>query len=157
MQHQRTPTATRAAGVSASLLLGGVAVFHVALGLGAPWGANAYGGRAETRVGVLPPGYRITSLAAAPLLSLAAWVLLARVGVAGRGRVPRVVVDRATWALVVLLAVNTVGNLASRSTIERWGLGTVTAVAAALAWRVAHAAPQSMSTRESAFTRREAP
>lgn len=109
----------------------------VALAARAPWGANVYGGRVATPDGVLPPGYRVASLTAASTLSLAAWVLLARVGVVGPGRLPRAVIDKGPWAIGGYLAVNTVANLASTSAVERWGLGAVTALAAGLSWQVA--------------------
>lgn len=125
------------AAVGAALLLGGVATFQVALAAGVPWGANVYGGRAATPVGVLPSGYRIASLTAAPTLSLAAWVLLARAGVVSPGRMPRAVIDTGPWAIGGYLAINTVANVASTSAVERWGLGAVTALTAALAWQVA--------------------
>lgn len=138
-------SAARAAGVAAALLLG-VTAFQGALAAGAPWGAHAYGGRAQTRRGVLSPGYRVMSLAAATSLSLAAWVLLAGGGLVARGRVPRAVVDRAAWVCVGFFALNTVGNLASTSPVERWLLGSVTASVTALGWRVARAAPPPAPT-----------
>jgi hypothetical protein len=134
--------ATRTAGVAAALMLAGLARFPVGLAVGAPWGANAYGGRVVTRHGVRPASYRSMSLAASLLLSLAAWVLLVRAGVARPGRVRPTGVDRGTWAVVAVLAVGTVGNLASASAVERWGLGSLTALATALALRVARSAPR---------------
>jgi hypothetical protein len=131
-----TPS-VRVAGVVGAALLLAVAAFQLALALGAPWGANAYGGRAATQDGVLPAGYRVASLAAAPLLSLAAWVLLARADVVDRRQVSRAAIGRATWAVAAFSAVNTAGNLASASAVERWGMGTLTATVAALAWRLA--------------------
>jgi hypothetical protein len=157
MDHERTGSTTRLAAVGAAGLLTGVAIFQVALAAGGPWGANVYGGRAATPDGVLPAGYRIASLTAAPTLSLAAWVLLARAGVVSPGRVPRAAIDTGSWAISGYLAINTVANLASTSAVERWGLGAVTALAAALAWQVARspAAPPSLhepSRTEGAWT-----
>ena len=34
----------------------------------------------------------------------------------------------ACWGFAVLFALNTAGNLAGRSPVERWGMGAVTAV-----------------------------
>jgi hypothetical protein len=39
---------------------------------------------------------------------------------------------RTLWCLVVLFAVNTVGNLRGRHPFERWGQGTVAALLAVL-------------------------
>lgn len=137
-----TCSTVRPAGVGAALLLAGVAGLQTALALGAPCRANAYGGRAATPDGTLPVRYRAASAIAAPTLVLAAWALLARAGVVSHGRVRPVVLARATWGIAAYLAVNTVGNLASTSTIERWGLGALTAVAGGLALHVARSAPQ---------------
>jgi hypothetical protein len=134
--HVTTPSVRVAGRVAAALLLA-VAAFQIALALGAPWGAHAYGGRAATPDGVLPIGYRVASVAAAPLLSLAAWVLLARAGVVDRRQVSGVAIRRATWAVAAFMAVNTAGNLASTSAIERWGMGSLTATVAALGWYLA--------------------
>lgn len=135
--NRAAPPSVRAAGMVGAALLLAVAAFQVALALGAPWGAHAYGGRAATPDGALPTGYRVASLAAAPLLSLAAWVLLARAGVVDRRQVSDLALGRATWAVTAFTALNTVGNLASTSAIERWGLGAVTATVSALGWLLA--------------------
>lgn len=137
-----TSSSVRHAGVGAALLLTGVAGFQTALAFGAPWGANVYGGRVATPDGTLPAGYRAASAAAVPLLGAAAWGVAGPAGVVDHGRARPVALARATWGIAAYLAVNTVGNLASTSTIERWGLGTVTAVASGLALHVARSAPR---------------
>ncbi|MDJ0925866.1 MAG: hypothetical protein QNJ77_15050 [Acidimicrobiia bacterium] len=117
---------------AAAVLVGGillqvVAGFQVALAFGAPWGEHAYGGRAQTVNGRLPPAYRVMSAAAVPILLLAAWIILAKADLVrgGDGWV-----DVAVWFVFGYLVLNTVGNLASSSKIERYLMGTVSAVAA---------------------------
>ena len=113
-----------AAGAAVLLVVG--SAFQLALAVGAPWGVAAYGGRASGPDGRLPGRFRVASAATAVGLAGAAWVLL------GAGDlVPAPLSDAHTravlWVLVVLFALNTVGNLAARHPAERWGAGAVTA------------------------------
>ena len=103
-----------AAAILVAVLLLGVAWFQVALVAGAPWGDHAFGGRAETHEGRLTERYRIMSAVAVPLLLAAIWIVLAW----------------AVWVVFAYLTVNTVANLASTSKIERFAMGSVTAIAA---------------------------
>lgn len=108
----------------ALLLLG--AAFQLALGVGAPWAAAAYGGRAALPNGRLPTGYRIASLVTAGVLVAIGWLLLLRGGVVGSASGnPALTV--ACWVFVGLFALNTAGNLAGRHPLERWGMGAITA------------------------------
>lgn len=129
------------AAVGTALLLAGVAVFQVALALGASWGDVAYGGRAVTDNGVLPGGYRVMSAAAALVLLLSVWMVLARAGVAPSRPLGDEFLKWATWAVFGFLVLNTLSNLSSRSVVERWGMGSITLVAATLCLIVALNAP----------------
>ena len=106
------------------LLLG--AVFQLALGAGAPWAAAAYGGRAALPDGRLSPGYRAASVITAVVLVGIGWLLLLRGGVVGAAS-ENPVLTTACWGFAVLFAVNTLGNLAGRHPLERWGMGGLTA------------------------------
>jgi hypothetical protein len=84
----------------------------------------------------LPPGLRIASGALTVLWTLAALLILGRAGYrvpAFPGRVARA----GTWALVILLALSVLPNLASSSEWERYLLAPIAAVLAALCFRVA--------------------
>ena len=117
---------------AAAVLVGGVllqlaAVFQVALAFGAPWGDHAYGGRAPTSNGFLGPRYRVMSAVAVPILLLASWIVLAKAElVSGGGDW----VGVAIWLVFGYLVLNTAANLASRSKIERYGMGLTSALAA---------------------------
>ncbi len=128
---------TRMAAVGAAGLLAAVAIFQIALTLGAPWGEMSYGGQAETIDGVLPAGYRVISAVAVMILLFAAYVVLARAGVASAGPLGAVFLKRATWVVFAYLALNTVMNLTSSHAGERFGMGAVTLVTAVLTFLVA--------------------
>jgi hypothetical protein len=102
-------TATTAAFVLA-LLIG----FQVALAAGLPLGHAAWGGQYR----VLPTRLRLGSLAAAAILGLAAWVILARADLVAPGPEPSAI-RIATWLVGGYFVLNTVGNLASKSPLER--------------------------------------
>jgi hypothetical protein len=102
------------AAVIAALLLAIVAVFQLLLAAGLPLGRAAWGG--EHRV--LPPKLRAGSAAAALVLAAAGWVVLARADLAGPGT-QSTAIRLATWVFTGFFALNTLGNLASRSRIER--------------------------------------
>jgi hypothetical protein len=117
---------------TAAVLVGGillqvVAGFQVALAFGAPWGDHAYGGRAETVNGRLPPAYRVMSALAVPVLLFSSWIILAKADlVSGGGDW----VNVAIWFVFGYLVLNTAANLASNSKIERYGMGALSAIAA---------------------------
>ena len=111
------------AGWVAAILLAAVAVFQVALALGAPWGAHAYGGRAAEPDGRLPGRYRLMSAVAVPVLVGAAWIL----ATTATSSSPSSWMRTAVWIIFGYLVLNTLANVASRSTIERFGLGAVSA------------------------------
>ena len=88
--------------------------FQIALALGAPWGAYAMGGSFPGR---LPPLLRVLALAQAFVLGLLALVVLSAAGLYA----PELAEGAPwlIWAVVVLTAVGTALNLASRSPGER--------------------------------------
>ena len=106
------------------LLLVGAA-FQLGLSAGAPWAAAAYGGRAAQPDGRLPSRYRATSLVTAVLLVAIGWLLLLRGGVVGSASEDSLLAV-ACWVFAALFAVNTLGNLAGRHPLERWGMGALT-------------------------------
>lgn len=100
--------------VIASIVLAAVALFQLALAGGAPLGIAAWGGRHR----VLPAGLRTGSLVAAVVLTMAAWVVLARAALVAPGP-DSTAIRVATWVLGALFVLNTLGNLASKSKLER--------------------------------------
>ena len=119
-------TAVRAAAIGAGGILLGFAGLQVALAAGAPLGEHVWGGTQER---VLPTGMRAVAGGAAIALTVAAATVAGGGGLIGR---PARWVSPATWAISGYLALNTVGNLASSSGVERWAFGPATAVASAL-------------------------
>ena len=113
------------AAVVASALTVLAAAFQGALAAGAPWAAAAYCGRQALPTGRLRPRYRLSSAVTAVVLLAIGWLLLLRGGVVGDAAGGPLTV--ACWAFAALFALNTLGNLAARSPVERWGMGTVTA------------------------------
>jgi hypothetical protein len=107
-----------------------VALFQIALALGAPWGAYAYGG---ARTGKLPVGFRINSVVAAVVMVAISGHYLAQLGVfepvldpAGNSVV--------NWVLVGFTGLAALANNTSRSKLERavWGVPTILMFMAAL-------------------------
>lgn len=94
-----------------------VVAFEIALVLGAPLGAAAWGGN---HTGRLPSDLRVASALSAAFWSLAALTVLSR-GRFALSPVPFSASRWGTWALVGLLALGTFGNLASSSDWERFG------------------------------------
>lgn len=127
----------RLAALGVSAVLTGVAALQVALALGIPWGHHAYGGRVVGPGQPLPSPYRLASAVAVLVLLAAAWVVLARAGILADGPLTPSALQGAAWAVAGVLALNTLANLASTSAVERWGLGSATAIAAVLAVVVA--------------------
>jgi hypothetical protein len=113
----RTPRRRVAAVAAIGFLI--IATFQVALALGAPLGAAAFGG---ANAGQLPQQLRIASAGAAVVWLFAALIVLARGGFA-ISPLPNAVSRWGTWMLVGLLAVGTLLNLASSSPWERFGWG----------------------------------
>ncbi len=105
---------TTAAASIFTLLMAGLAVFQLALVLGAPIGHFAWGGQHR----VLPPGLRIGSLVAIALYALFSGIVLMRAGLvptwpdAGW-------LNPAAWGVVAYLGQGVVVNAISRSRPER--------------------------------------
>jgi hypothetical protein len=110
--------------IALACVLGLLALFQLALALGAPWGAAAWGGGSE---GVLPAHLRIASGFAAVLWGWAALVVAGKsLGVVGQRRVLLV--------LGVLSLVSLAMNLASPSALERGIWAPFALVMAVLSW-----------------------
>jgi hypothetical protein len=112
--------------VAACALLLLAAAFQLGLCAGAPRAAAAYGGRAALPDGRLRTGYRAASGATVAVLVVVGWVLLLRGGAVGSAA-DSPLLTGACWAFAALFALNTLGNLAGRHPVERWGMGAVTA------------------------------
>lgn len=101
--------------IIAATLLGVIAVFQIALAVGAPWGAASWGGR---HPGKLPTGYRIGSAIAGLFFYPAVAVfILDSAGVLGDETSSGGGVG--LWVLVGLFGLSTVINLISPSKVER--------------------------------------
>jgi hypothetical protein len=137
----RIYTRIRAAAISASVLIMGVALFQVALALGLPLGEATFGGAAPTDDGVLSTGFRVIALVNAAILIGFAWIILARTGLLSS----RIVGDRflvwAAWGIVVFLVLNTIGNLSASHPFERYVMGATTLVLVILCGLVAYKGP----------------
>ena len=125
-------TTARTAAILAAAGFLVIAVFQVALALGAPLGDAAWGGR-QAR---LSTRLRIGSAVAAVFWMLAMLIVLGRAGF-DVSPFPDVVERWGTWVLVGLLPVGALMNIASSSRWERylWGplalvLGVLTLVVA---------------------------
>jgi hypothetical protein len=122
------------AAVLAAVLFLGMAAFQASLALGAPLGAHVLGGR---QPGTLPTRLRAFSAIAAAILVGGALVILARAGAIGWPAGARGLLTPASWAIAALLVLNTLGNLASRSRLEKTVFAATTAVLAVLSGYVA--------------------
>ena len=106
-----------AAAIIAAVLIGVVAVFHIALVLGMPARGAAWGG---TFAGPLPTGYRVISgIAGFVLYPLILLAVLEVGGIVDIGWLPDVGAT-GMWVLTGLFVVGVVMNLVSRSKVERW-------------------------------------
>jgi hypothetical protein len=121
-------------------LFGFLAIFQVALALGAPWGAHAYGGRMVQDDGALRGKWRATSAGASVVLLAFAWVMLARSGVCCASLDDRLVTVL-SWMVVAYMAINAAINFASKDLIERWLFGSVSALLVVLCAVIAAAGP----------------
>jgi hypothetical protein len=127
----RSDRAGRAA-LLAATGFAGVALFQLALALGAPWGHAAWGG-AEAH---LSTAQRIGSAAAAVVWTAAGLVVLGRAGFWRPGRSVRLY-RWGTWFLVALLGLAAVPNFASQSRWENVVLGPLSVLLAILCLIVA--------------------
>jgi hypothetical protein len=125
---------TSLAAVVAALIFVAMAAFQASLAAGAPLGAHVLGGG---HPGTLPIRLRVFSGIAAVLLLGFAVVVLARARAidSPAGAAGLLVVG--CWVVVGFLVLNTLGNLASNSRLERILFAGTTAVLAALSAFVA--------------------
>jgi hypothetical protein len=119
------------AALIAIALIGALVVFQLALALGAPYGAAAWGGR---NPGVLPRNLRIASAVVGIVVyPLMAVVILAAAGFIGDDWLP---IDPtiAMWILAGFFALGAIANAISRSAPERiWApVSAVLAICCAL-------------------------
>jgi hypothetical protein len=122
------------AAVLAALLFVGMAAFQASLALGAPLGAHVLGGR---HPGALPNRLRAFSAIAAAILVGGALVILARAGAIGWPVGAMGLLAPASWLIAAFLVLNTLGNLASKSRLERTVFAATTAALAVLSAYVA--------------------
>ena len=125
---------TTAAATVATVLFLAIAAFQLALALGAPLGAHVLGGRYPDR---LPGRVRVFSAIAAVVLAGAGLVVLGRAGVVAPPPGPAVFLAPACWVIAAFLALNTLGNLRSKSRFERTVFAATTAALAVLSGYVA--------------------
>jgi hypothetical protein len=127
--------------VIAALVAAGVfvamSVFQAGLAAGAPLGDHVLGGRHS---GVLPSRLRFASGIAAVLLLVFALVVLARAGVIASPSGAGGLLAIGCWLVAGFMVVNTVGNLSSRSRVERTVFAAATSLLALLSGFVAFAA-----------------
>lgn len=122
------------AAILAAVLFLGMAAFQASLALGAPLGAHVLGGRYPS---ALPNRLRAFSAIAAAILVSGALVILARADAIGWPVGAAGVLVPASWAIAAFLVLNTLGNLASKSRLERTLFAATTAALAALSAYVA--------------------
>jgi hypothetical protein len=123
---------TAIAAIVATVILGGLAIFQIALAAGAPIGRFAWGGQHD----VLPTRLRIGSVVSILLYALFALILLQRanlITVFGSD----LFVQVATWVLFGYFALGILMNGISRSKSERNVMVPLTLVLAALTLLVA--------------------
>ena len=125
---------TLVAAIVAASLFFALTAFQVALAAGAPFGDHVLGGRFP---GTLPRRPRLFSGLAAFLLIGLAVVVLARAAVIGWPASISGVLGPASWVVPTFLVLNTLGNLASKSRLERTVFAAITAVLAVLCGFVA--------------------
>jgi len=101
--------------IAAAIVLGLLVVFQLLLAAGLPLGRAAWRGKYR----VLPTGLRWASLAAAGVLGVAAWVVLARAGVVAPGPEPLGILA-ATWVFAGFFFLNALGNVTSQNRVERY-------------------------------------
>jgi hypothetical protein len=125
-------TRAQHAAVAATALLLLLALFQLLLAVGVPWGRAAWRGAHR----VLPKKLRLASLAAAPVLLFAGWIVLARSDLVAPGS-SSLWIRILTWAFAVYFSLNTVGNLSSKSNIEKCLMTPVAVVLAVFFFVVA--------------------
>jgi hypothetical protein len=129
-----TPSWTIPVAALAAVLFLGMAAFQASLALGAPVGAHVLGGRYPD---ALPNRIRAFSAVAGAILVGCALVILARAGAIGWPTGATGLLVPASWAIAAFLVLNTIGNLASKSPLERTVFAATTAALAVLSAAIA--------------------
>jgi hypothetical protein len=112
--------------IIATFLLSCVIGFQLLLAAGFPLGRGAWGGQFT----VLPRKLRFSSLVAAGILALAAWIVLTRASLVV-AEDESMIIRVATWVFVGFFVLNTLGNIVSKSLVERRIMTPVTLLLAA--------------------------
>lgn len=123
---------TAFAAIAATVVLGLLAVFQLALVAGAPLGHLAWGGQSR----VLPTRLRIGSVVSIVIYALIAALLLERAGLIRLFGDPGFI-QIAAWVVFAYFALGILLNAISRSKPERYTMVPVTIVLAALSLLVA--------------------
>ncbi len=113
--------------ILASVILAGLAIFQVALILGAPLGRLAWGGKHD----VLPTNLRVSSMSSIFLYGIFSIIILSKAGIVSAPISDGAVVVT-MWALTGYFFVGVVMNAISRSKPERYLMTPVAAVLALL-------------------------
>jgi hypothetical protein len=127
-----TSSTARSAATVAAVGFALVALFQLALALGAPWGKAAWGGAHQR----LPMGLRMASGFAVVFWLVSGLMLLTRAGYEP-SLLSFSVARWGTWVLFGFLLLGTLMNLASRSRLERLIQAPIAAVLAILCLLVA--------------------
>jgi hypothetical protein len=125
---------SRTAGFALIILFGSVMVFQLLLALGLPLTGAAWGGQIDTQPEVL----RIASFVAGLILAFAILVVLEKMGIVHLIK-RRKVINGILWFFAAYSMLNTVANLLSPGTIERFVMTPLALVASALCVVVARA------------------
>ena len=115
------------AALAAAIFLLGLAAFHGALALGAPWGAYVWGGQVEGR---LSPRLQLGSTLLAPIVAAMAVVVLIRGGWLYPDEAASMVVP--VWGVLLFLMTQMFGALRSESPKEKRRMTAVYVVGVAL-------------------------
>jgi hypothetical protein len=135
LDRSASTAATTVAAVGAAGVCVAFSGLQIALAAGAPLGEHVWGG---TQGRVLPTPMRTVAGGSAVALTAMAGVVLRRSGLIGH---PARWLGPATWIIAGFLAVSTIGNVASTSTVERFVFAPATAAAAGLTAIVARRSP----------------
>jgi len=110
---------------AAAVVMVGTAAFHVALVLGAPWGAYTQGGEPE---GALDTSGRVIAAVSCVILLVMAAAILARVREGPLKNAQERIVTALAWFTTIYSAVAVVLNLATQSSSERAVFGPISII-----------------------------
>ncbi|KEO81839.1 hypothetical protein [Tumebacillus flagellatus] len=119
--------------VISAVIFGAVALFQLLLAAGLPFAHLSWGGKHQ---GVLPGHMRLASLLAACVLVFLTLVLLVRSGLLAMD-VNHTVTLVLVWVITAFMGLNTLGNLASKSRMEKVVMAPLTGVACVMCLLVA--------------------